>query len=183
MALGAREKSPWGAIIAFLFMAAFLTNCSTEAGTSKSADDIGEARLAYQRDVQAYYESLVECFADLGVPTKLFPDGYGIEIGEDGHDFEAEILICNEQVGEHPDMPPPPSAEDISELYDLMLEVVGCLEREGLPFVDPPSREVYVESYLASFQGGGAPWWPYASPDGSGEAECPPALLEDVIFD
>lgn len=167
--------------VGLLSLTAILSSCSSESSTAETEHETVDARLAFQREVEMYYNNLAECYSRLGVPAEITEDGFGIRVGEDGLDVDDELRICDETVGDHPDMPPPPSEEELSELYDLMIDAVGCLQREGLPYVDPPSRDVFVESYLASYHGVGAPWWPYT--ETIGQDECPPPLLNDVIFD
>ncbi len=133
--------------------------------------------------MRGYYQNLAQCMTDLGFPTNILADGDGITSNGRGGNTEA-LAMCEQQVGPHPDMPPPPTEEELREYFTLVLEVADCLREEGLPVVEPPSAEVYVETYLASLSGSGeAPWWPYGGDPGPATFEaCPFPSINEIYF-
>lgn len=166
--------------------------CSTSA--ADDADQVRELRQQFMVDLRAYYGRMATCLSDRGIAMEVNERGDGIRPppgrGSSSLDraaFRESYELCEEQEGAHPPMPPPPPEEDVLVYYDRQLETVACLEDLGHHPDPPPSREVYVETYLASFSGGGAPWSPYDGlvPDAmfDGMAACPPPDVDEVHVD
>lgn len=140
----------------------------------------------FNAERREYYSQVASCMTDLGVPMRLMATGDGIEpVNHQGGDAQADASLaaysaCAVEAGGHPEMPPPPTAEEIGRLYELNLEVLECLDGNGFPSTEPPSREVYVQSYLASYSGGNAPWSPYVEPTQRMLEVCPEPTMGDV---
>ncbi|AXH95208.1 hypothetical protein DV701_02780 [Ornithinimicrobium avium] len=129
--------------------------------------------------MRAYYQEFAECLTGQGLPSQLLETGDGIfvDTGDSDSDRESYAFArttCEQQVGQFPDPPPPPTDEELRWLYAENVQVAACLRDHGFAVVEAPSEEVFVETYRASLSGGPAPWHPYPA-DISGEAEraCP----------
>lgn len=159
-----------------------VTACEGEDGQTDRAAEY-ESFTAERRE---FYSHVAACMTDLGVPMRLSTTGDGIEpVSHEGRDAQADASasaysVCSEQAGGYPEMPPPPTAEELGRLYELNLDVLACLEDNGFPSTDPPSREVYVQTYLASYSGGSAPWSPYVEPTPRTLEMCPEPTMSDA---
>ncbi len=63
---------------------------------------------------------------------------------------------CQRQAGPRP-VAPPPSEEEIAQIYEELLEVADCLRNEGYDIAPAPSLEAFVDTYETG------PWHPYLS--------------------
>ncbi len=144
----------------------------------------------YAVEQRQYYLQVASCMTDLGVPMRLMATGDGIEpLKTDGSVSKAEedaslaaYSECSEKVGGHPEILLP-NADEIGELYELNLDAVDCLKDNGLLAAEPPSKEVYVQSYLASLRGGEAPWSPYVEITPETFELCPEPTIADLYSD
>lgn len=174
-----------------MVLSAALTLSACSDGPANT-EDPQQGRIAFRDDLRGYYEQLARCLTDLGFPSEVYPSGDGLRGTEnpmgggvvDAEAYAAASAACDEQVGPHPEIPAV-SADDVEVYYDRLIEVGQCLEANGFSSTPPMSREVYVETYLASLTGGGSPptWSPYD--DGSGPEErsaCPEPLFADVYY-
>lgn len=139
---------------------------------------------AVARDRRERAELMAACLNDLGFPTQMREDG-SFEVGEvvaDQQDsLEEAITTCTQQVGQGVNSRIPSEAE-LSTLYDLMLEGRECLMELGHSISQPPTRETFVETYLASYDGGRAPWSPWMDLDGPEPMEvCPQPTEEEIL--
>lgn len=168
-----------------LVSAVFLLSGCNPTGDTDTADSVAtEDFKNFDQQVRAYYEKQAACLTEAGFPTTVNADG---SITISGIDFERDAQVvrrCDDVSGEHPELPTP-SEEGLSEFYARLLDVHECLEANGLSSVQPPSEQVFIESYLASLQGGSsdAPWHPYAEFSSEVEKKCPAPLLEDVYLE
>lgn len=148
----------------------------------------GGDRQAQADALQGFYARMATCMSDQGWPTKLNAEGNGIQIetinsssGSSG--LDAVYDACSESIGGPPARPDPPTTEEIRGLYHLYVETYECLVAHGHPALEPPSEEVYVETYEASLVGAGsAPWLAYG-PEGElrdMQADCPEPTLADL---
>lgn len=156
---------------------------SSAPGDKVGEDEVLRTRLEFRDDMRGYYEGLAQCMTDLGFPTEVLASGEGISSVGDGNNSGA-LATCEQEVGPHPDMPPPPTEGELREYFALVLRVTDCLKEEGLPATEPPSVDVYVETYLASLAGSGeAPWWPYGGdPDPKVFEVCPYPSINEIYF-
>ena len=148
----------------------------------------GGDRQAEADALRGFYSRMATCLSDQGFPTVLNADGDGVHIdpssgSESQDDFDAVYVACSESMGGQPPRPAPPSTEEIRGLYHLYVETYECLVAHGHPALEPPSEEVYVETYEASLVGAGsAPWLAYG-PEGElrdMQADCPEPSLADL---
>ncbi|WP_162802753.1 hypothetical protein [Ornithinimicrobium avium] len=136
------------------------------------------------RDRREQAELMSTCLTDLGFPTRMREDG-SFEIGEVVADQQASldeaITTCTEQVGRGSSSRTPSEAE-LSTLYDLMLEGRECLLDHGYSISQPPTRETFIETYLASYEGGTLPWIPWMDiNDPESVNLCPQPTEEEVL--
>lgn len=131
---------------------------------------------------------MATCMTDQGWPTTVHADGAGISIDTINRaasqaDLDAVYNACAESLGGQPPPPDPPTTEEIRGLYYLYLETYECLVDHGHPVEEPPSEQVYVDTYEASLVGAGpAPWLAYGR-DGElkdMQADCPEPSLADL---
>lgn len=123
----------------------------------------------------------LSCLVDTGIEVTSQPDG-GYQIDPGGLSeaaFEEVGRQCQEQTGPYP-TPAPITAEEASGLYDLNLEAVQCLERQGVSVPEPPSRDQYIDALLESYETNVAPWTPYDGVGSAYEDQCPQPRLEDL---
>lgn len=104
------------------------------------------------------------CLEDLGYA--LGPDGS--IVGRQSAEHLEDIVACLVEV-EGPRVPL--TEGDLQELYQVRLESKDCLEAEGYEIPDPPSLDVFIESYEAIQALGPTirsdediigPWFPHA---------------------
>lgn len=162
-------------------------------GCTKQDENLSNehAYAEFAGSLRIYYTDMAKCMTEQGVPMRVMETGDGIEpAGRDTDQIanaaQSAFETCDGVVGGHPPMPPPPTRGELSEYYELQLGVVDCLRENGFDTTEPPSSEVYVETYLASLGGGGSPPWdPYTGlgQDGVMEAleTCPQPPLEQVF--
>jgi hypothetical protein len=122
-------------------------------------------------------ELVIRCMNDHGIPATLTPDGAGISAanippGQNQIGFET-MNACREGLS----LPPHEEAnpDQLAEVYQYNLALMECLEAEGFDVSEPPSLEVYIDTYLID------PWYAYENvntlgPEGTAvEAMCPQA--------
>lgn len=113
-----------------------------------------------------YVDRLMSCIRGMGYDVRAQDDGsYRIEAAALDNGAEEE---CRKKLGPEP-TPAPITAGEASWLYDANLAAKKCLEAHGVEVSDPPSREVYVQDYLAMR----APWTPYAEVGSRYDDVCP----------
>jgi hypothetical protein len=118
------------------------------------------------------------CYEDHGVTvTRAGDDRWTLDNGGD-----VDLLIqiskeCADEVGPPPIRPP--DEIDARHMYDLALRQAQCLRDLGLDVSEPPSRESWVDTFLA----GDPPWTPYdgrTMPE-SALTTCPDPQLQDLV--
>lgn len=160
-----------------------ITGCTT--GGDDEVVALGQQRLDHVVAVRAYYQHMADCLTGQGIPSTTMSTGDGmvVDAGNTESDRAAYALAkatCEEEVGPFPEPPPPPTEEELRWLYAANVDVADCLHEHGFAFVEPPSEEVFVQTYRASLSGGPAPWHPYAHYDSSEpEQACPQVSLAD----
>lgn len=101
-------------------------------------------------------EEYARCMQDRGWNAEW--DGVGVQSDyplDQEDEFRADEKACREETGFGDFIPY--SAAELDDLYDAMIEVAECMQENGLPVDDPPSREFYAEVV----GGGGLGWHPY----------------------
>lgn len=151
------------------------TMSSSGTAQATDVDRQQEAELRSEHD-----DRMMECMRDQGFDVEEVdgPDG-GWELTNPNVDDETYIKLmseCSSLVGEVPEVPVGPA--EAEGMYELVLNLVDCLEAEGISVSEVPSRELWVESMLA----GEAPWSPYSDPQvyATYAALCPQPTLADL---
>lgn len=100
------------------------------------------------------------CANDHGVPVQILPPGDGLSFTDVRPEQHATALGTLDACLAGLNLPEyePPTLEKVTEIYANLVEVRRCLEAEGYAISDPPSLDVFAESYSI-----GAPWHPYNS--------------------
>lgn len=100
-----------------------------------------------------------QCANDHGYAVTLIPPGDGLSFAglppEQHRMASATLRACAAGL-QIPDYETP-SDEFISATYDALLIVKQCLEDQGYAIVEPPSLEVFIDTYSEG------PWHPYNS--------------------
>ncbi len=118
---------------------------------------------------------VVRCVNDQGFPVEVMPPGDGISFEKVPRDQNAAagdaVYAC--RAGLSLPEPSPVTDERIAEVYEQLLDVEKCIEREfAIDVPDAPSLEVFIETWRQA-----SPWHPYlyVSPTRFGEVEarCP----------
>lgn len=160
---------------------------SCTGADESEGESLMQQRVEYQSMVRAYYEELAVCMTDNGMPMELNDYGDGIDpagvYNAKRGDGSTQYALCSEEVGSPPPPGPPPTEEELRALYALDMDVFECLNSHGFSSTPPPSEQVYVETYQASYSGGSAPWSPYGIEVGPQELEaCPQPTLLDIYL-
>lgn len=164
-----------------------VTGCSETSRTPTDSQD-APTISSLTRDEEAeliaeYDDRYVSCMEGEGIAvTRISDQGGGWEFDFSGLErdaFEAISASCFDAAGDPPPISPPTRTE-LAALYDLNISAKECLEGEGANVSEPPSREVWIESYLDESSSAG-PWTPY----GPGMlstfgAACPQPDLYDI---
>lgn len=109
--------------------------------------------------------ALVACLRDAGWDVVINGTGDGFSVGSISREqqpaLEAARITCDKRVGP---APPPRQLSDaeIRERYQFLLGVRECLIDAGFYVSEPPSEDVFVESWATG------PWSPY---DGIGDLD------------
>lgn len=147
--------------------------------TSDRVDRELEAQLHAE-----YTDRFMSCMSELGMTVTELDDG-GFEVIGDGTPESVNLAQeeCLARVGTVAPYAPV-TAEEADALYDLELAVKVCLEEQEVNVSEPPSRENFIESYLAHSKGVTtvSPWSAYRAVLDPSELEeiCPPATLSGI---
>jgi len=102
---------------------------------------------------------VVECANDNGVPVQLIPPGDGYSMSGIPPDQQeaarAVVQACRD--GLHVPDPARPTQAQLEEHLGELIELKTCFEMQGYTIDDPPSLEVFIDSWDAN------PWHPYDS--------------------
>lgn len=163
-------------------------------GDSAPADDTSSSLIDRSNEdelMRAWMEAKAQCHTDQGFPATLQPDG-GIATpvapGQED-DYLAVSELCDEIVTEQRGPAPVDvffTEDELSVMYDLLLERAECLDEAGYPVTEPTSRERYIEQTLSLYEGAAdvVPWSPSADiPPSSGPdalEQCPVPTGQDV---
>jgi len=120
------------------------------------ADSLEQAK----REGEAWFRRYAQCLIDGNWPVTSNAAGDGFTVGsipvEQREAFWEADADCQRQAGPRP-VAPPPSEEEIAQIYEQLLEVADCLRKEGYDIAPAPSLEAFVDSYETG------PWHPYLS--------------------
>lgn len=91
------------------------------------------------------------CMIDAGWPVTTTPDG-GIEFPDRPEDqnpvLEADWELCREKFPVDPKYRQPLTVDQLTFLYNWFVnESIPCLEGEGYTDFDPPSLDVFIDTY------------------------------------
>jgi len=109
-------------------------------------------------EVPDEYEFVLECMEWYGFAGEVDPrtgEGLVFDHAPEATDqFVAAITDCSNAWRRVAGMPTElPGRDELAEMYDRFMAVQECLEENGFPVADPPTREVFVEADSA--------WHPY----------------------
>lgn len=117
--------------------------------------------------------ALAECLRQRGWEVTVGSDGLGVDYPTDqANQFETDQAACIEIAGIDTGAPAI-SEEEADWLYDAFLDIVPCVEAQGITVSEPPSRAAFVEQTVT---GSIVPWHPYdGAPERSDElmVDCP----------
>ena len=103
------------------------------------------------RDVDRELELvlLLQCARDQGMPLVRTPDGEGVDFKNVPLDQNATASAVLDacRAGLNIADPEPLTIEDVEKLYDHLVAMVPCLESFGLNVPEPPSKEVFLDTY------------------------------------
>lgn len=99
---------------------------------------------------------MAACFTEAGYPATVDGSGVSVPSGSRDSAFMEVVQTCDATVGVVPYEPPTPSF--LREHYAEQMATKRCLEGEGYDIAEPPSEDVFVETYTTS-----EPWLPYTS--------------------
>lgn len=145
------------ALTASVFSVLLIAACSDN--TAEETDPRPD-RAAENRAAKLYLSEMASCLEEEGWIVTVARDGYSytVEPAIDHPDGDAQVAEATRRCEQLISVPAPSAApitkEEASALYDSELEAKDCLEEHGIEVSDPPSREVYIASYLAME----APW-------------------------
>jgi hypothetical protein len=91
----------------------------------------------------------LECAQDQGMPLVYTSDGEGISFENVPLDQNATAGAVLEacRAGLNVADPEPLTIEDVEKLYDHLVAMVPCLESFGLTIPEPPSKDVFLDTY------------------------------------
>lgn len=94
---------------------------------------------------------LAQCLTDHGWPVTTTPDG-GIKYPNVGNaqqsEMQADDELCGRMFPVDPKYRQPLTVEQLTFLYDWFVnESIPCLEAEGYTNFDPPSLDVFIDTY------------------------------------
>lgn len=98
-----------------------------------------------------------KCLVDHGFPVTTVPPGDGISfdsVAADQIDLALDVFYACQE-GLNLPVPVPADQEQIEERYSFLLELRDCVENQGYPTTNPPSLDVFVDSW------NDRPWSPY----------------------
>lgn len=103
------------------------------------------------RDVDWEYVTalILQCAQDQGIPLVYTPDGEGIDFKNVPLDQNATASAVEAacRAGLKVADPEPLTVEDVEKLYDHLVAMVPCLESFGVNVPEPPSKEVFLDTY------------------------------------
>jgi hypothetical protein len=120
-----------------------LIACGQGGATSTTPYDLERGHYAAAVDRVA---TVVNCLNGEGFSASVYQDlSVKIDVPEEQMGaFAAVEDACWQAADERYPAAPPPTAE---QLYDLYLEAAACLEAEGYPIPEPPTRDSWVDAY------------------------------------
>ena len=111
----------------------------------------GDFTGARYRDIDWEYVTALElqCAQDQGMPLVYTPDGEGIDFKNVPLDQNATASAVLDacRAGLNIADPEPLTIEDVEKLYDHLVAMVPCLESFGLTIPEPPSKDVFLDTY------------------------------------
>lgn len=142
---------------AIALVLALLTACSTAGESTESTG--GTPRLVFDGTEEEWALRVVECLRDAGYPAEV--DGTEAYVPAISGEARLALAVvadrCSDEVGSMPREPLTP--EYLTEHYYDQVATKECLEAEGYVIADPPTVEVFVETYTTSSE----PWVAYTS--------------------
>lgn len=138
-------------IVALLVMAGVLAGCS-------SAEKPPESTAT---SIQAWTERVASCLVDKGwTDVVVGADGQSIQSdslrASQREAFTRDRVACEDAAGFQPGSEAP-TDDDLRAQYAALVDSAACLRDLGYETSDPPSVQVWVDSYRA----GEAPWSPF----------------------
>lgn len=105
------------------------------------------AQARFEEAKMDWAQRFVDCLRALGVDAQVTVDGGITKPSVPGRPATGGLdQGCLDEVGEPPAAPPASQAL-LRGLYELYVEQAACLRDAGYTVSDPPSQDVWVESY------------------------------------
>lgn len=126
------------------------TGTEPESGSASEAAELSE----FDKESNAFARRLAQCLRKRGWDAETFPAG-GDQLGvraagnipkNQQAAWHGDMMDCNESIGPPP-TPDAPDEEHIRLFYAFLLEQRECLIAEGQQISEPPSEDVFVESF------------------------------------
>jgi hypothetical protein len=104
---------------------------------------------------------LALCLEGKGIAAEVDPETGVMTVVDRGQEefVAAETETCLEEAREEGIFPPIAeiTRESIQDIYEKLVSAEECLERLGFSIEDPPSQDVFIDTY----ESGQEPWHPY----------------------
>lgn len=132
-------------------------------------------RVAEYESIQMARQRDIECLRDAGIQVDEHSDGSMTIHDMPGDNAEGQFTRTSRAdcsaAADYPEVAPL-SRNEVNTIYSKLLESRKCLIGEGATISEPPTRETFLESYIAMESGSeAAAWNPYL--------ELTPALFQE----
>lgn len=151
--------------------------------SSRGIEDPPEVPIVRETRPEEMGELVADCVREQGFEARAFPDGSWETVGAPGQADAAALAeyVCIAQYPLQPQFYQPLDDARLHQSYDWHVNTtIPCLQSMGYTTPEPPTVEVYVETYRAT----GEQWMaqhvgglPYESWD-----QCPPDPSADELF-
>lgn len=168
---------------ALCILVALLVIGGCSGDPSPGPSQANASRANADDELRAWMTKIGRCLTDAGFPAVPVPDGDGLELPQVGADQEQALreamAQCHVEHGETPPGSEPLTVVEVGVLYELFVQQSECLERNGYPVEELPSRDTWVAAYQA---GGDEAVLPMGRQldVGAAEAACPSPTPQDI---
>lgn len=162
-------------VLAAVTLAVAVASCSSlddpSSTSSESSSEGGTYRVGEAQTQAEYMDRMFDCLRDQGLDVNEEIDPPEVE----ANGFEDAIAACETLLGPPP-APTPLTEEEITSIFEQLLDAAVCLEATGYDISSPPSLETFIEMYRLSFEGGPMAWDPFSEIQGE-VPSCPQPSL------
>ncbi len=126
------------------------TSATSSGATGTDASQAPLSRAQEFRALTEYVNNMIDCLEADGIKMRKAPDGLGFEPDPaypQGEGAGQSFTECNEENGPPPE-PRPLTAEEWSAAYPEAERQSRCLEQNGFPVPELPSRETWVQDMV-----------------------------------